>query len=158
MVDRLEWVLLAYRLPREPSTPRITIWRKLRRLGAAQIVDGLVALPLDARTKEQLEWIAGEVGESGGDAIIWLGRIGSARAERQLAARMAAEIAVEYQAVIAAAEAVANAAVHSTRRQASARLRRQLLRIAQRDYFPPPARGRAHRAVEALARPELVTA
>jgi hypothetical protein len=157
MSDRVEWVLLAYRLPREPSTPRITVWRKLRRLGAAQIVDGLVALPRHARSQEQLEWIADEVGESGGDAIIWLGRIGSARAERELAARMAAEIAIEYQAVIEAAEA-AHAEVHSTRRRVSARLRRQLHRIAQRDYFPPPARSRAQRAVEELARPELVTA
>jgi hypothetical protein len=33
-----DWVLLAYRLPREPSTPRIALWRGLRRLGAAQIV------------------------------------------------------------------------------------------------------------------------
>lgn len=45
------WVLLSYRLPREPSTPRITIWRKLKRLGVAQISDGLVALPADARTR-----------------------------------------------------------------------------------------------------------
>ena len=49
MAGRVEWVLLAYRIPREPSTPRITVWRKLKRLGVAQIVDGLVALPLDAR-------------------------------------------------------------------------------------------------------------
>ncbi len=40
-----EWVLLSYRLPREPSTPRIAVWRKLKRLGVAQISDGLVALP-----------------------------------------------------------------------------------------------------------------
>ena len=51
---------------REPSTPRITVWRKLKRLGVAQIVDGLVALPLDARTKEQLEWIGDEILEAGG--------------------------------------------------------------------------------------------
>ena len=31
-----EWVLLAYRIPREPSTPRISVWRKLRRLGAVR--------------------------------------------------------------------------------------------------------------------------
>ena len=49
MAGRSDWVLLAYRLPREPSTPRITVWRKLRRLGVAQLVDGLVALPADAR-------------------------------------------------------------------------------------------------------------
>jgi hypothetical protein len=156
MAGRVEWVLLAYRLPREPSTPRITIWRKLRRLGAAQIVDGLVALPLDARTKEQMEWIAGEVGEAGGDATIWLGRVGAARAERELAARMTAEISAEYDAVIDAA-AAARADVDATRRRVSARLRRQLHRIALRDYFPPPSRTRAHRAVEALAELELVT-
>ena len=66
------WVLLSYRMPREPSTPRIGIWRKLKRLGVAQLSDGLVALPADARTREHLEWIADEVIEAGGAATIWL--------------------------------------------------------------------------------------
>ena len=43
-----QWVLLCYRLPREPSTPRIAVWRKLKRLGVAQLGDGLVALPSTA--------------------------------------------------------------------------------------------------------------
>ena len=42
------WVLLGYRLPREPSTPRITVWRKLKRLGVVQLSDGMVALPTHA--------------------------------------------------------------------------------------------------------------
>jgi len=50
--DRIEWVLLAYRVPRDPSTARIVIWRKVRRLGAIHVVDGLAALPADARTRE----------------------------------------------------------------------------------------------------------
>ncbi|MEV4644831.1 hypothetical protein [Saccharopolyspora sp. NPDC049357] len=37
-----EWVLLSYRMPREPSTPRIAVWRKLKRLGVAQLADGVV--------------------------------------------------------------------------------------------------------------------
>lgn len=156
MAGRIEWVLLAYRLPREPSTPRITVWRKLRRLGVAQIVDGLVALPLEESTKEQMEWIAGDVAEAGGDATIWLGRVGTARAERQLIARMASEIAAEYTAVIDAA-AAAHADDDATRRRVSARLRRQLHRIGRRDYFPPPQRARAQRAVQTLAERELVT-
>ena len=41
--------MLTYRLPRDPSTPRGVVWRKLRRLGVAQLADGLVALPADAR-------------------------------------------------------------------------------------------------------------
>src|SRR5215203_4206421 len=71
-----EWVLLAYRLPREPSTPRIALWRKLRQLGAAQLLDGLVALPADSRTREQLEWIADQVVEAGGTAEVWGGAAG----------------------------------------------------------------------------------
>ena len=54
-------MLLAYRLPREPSTPRIATWRKLKQLGVAQLLDGLVALPLDSRNRERLEWLADEV-------------------------------------------------------------------------------------------------
>ena len=85
-------MLLSYRLPREPSTPRITVWRKLKRLGIAQISDGLVALPADARTREQLEWIADEVIEAGGSAAIWLARPAALSQERdgQEAARRAA--------------------------------------------------------------------
>src|SRR3954470_6216916 len=72
------WALLAYRLPREPSTPRIALWRALRRLGVGQIVDGLVALPADARTREQLEWLAEAVTQAGGEASVWLAQPGSA--------------------------------------------------------------------------------
>src|SRR5215210_69096 len=101
VLERLRWVLLAYRLPREPSTPRITVWRKLRRLGVAQVLDGLVALPLDARTREQLEWIADEVLEAGGESSMWIAEAATAPAERALAAQMATAVAEEYNAVIA---------------------------------------------------------
>ncbi len=149
MAGRVEWVLLAYRIPREPSTPRITVWRKLKRLGVAQIVDGLVALPLDARTKEQLEWIADEIIDASGEATIWVGRLGSVRQERALASRMAASVAEEYQAVVDAAQETADDAAMSSR--TLARLRRELRRIGQRDYFPPVQRERAHQAVGTLA-------
>ena len=58
------WVLLAYRLPREPSNPRVGVWRKLERLGVARLGDGLVALPADARTREQVDWLAEEIGRA----------------------------------------------------------------------------------------------
>jgi hypothetical protein len=146
----VEWVLLAYRVPREPSTPRITVWRKLRRLGVAQVVDGLVALPLDARTKEQLEWLGDEIVEAGGEATIWTARLGSMRQERELAGRMADSVAAEYRAVVDAAAEVASAP-DPVRRRTLARLRRELRRIGQRYHFPPREREIARVAVDGLA-------
>lgn len=145
-----DWVLLAYRLPREPSTPRIALWRKLRRLGALQLVDGLVALPRDSRTQEQLEWLADEIAEAGGDASLWLGRPGARSQEAALARRMATRVAAEYGAVIDAARE-ARTRDAPARRRTLARLRRALRTIRARDFFPPPEREEAERALEELA-------
>ena len=143
---------MAYRLPREPSTPRITVWRKLRRLGAAQLVDGLVALPSDARTKEQFEWLAEEILDAGGEATVWIGRPGSRADERRLATRMAAEVAEQYRSI--AAEAAELARSHPVDRRSLARLQRELQRIGRRDFFPPAERDTAHRAVRDLTTAE----
>jgi hypothetical protein len=142
------WVLLCYRVPREPSAPRIAIWRKLKRLGVAQLGDGLAGLPADARTREQLEWIAEEVIEVGGSAGVWLARPATAAQERELAAAMAAARSAEYATVAAAA---ARAAGGPARAAVLRRLRGELRRIGRRDYFPPAAREQARAAVETLA-------
>src|SRR5262245_51991472 len=98
---RAGWVLLAFRLPREPSTPRIALWRKLKRLGVVQLLDGLVALPLDSRNREQLEWLANDVQEAGGEATVWLAEVASSGQERELVSKMEHATAGEYYALIA---------------------------------------------------------
>lgn len=145
-----EWVMLTYRLPREPSTPRSAVWRKLRRLGVAQLADGLVALPSDARTREQLEWIAEEVKEADGAAGIWLARTASASQHRELVTALRCARAAEYDAVRAAASAAAGLS-SAERRRALTLLRGQLRGIRRRDFFPPAERDVATAAVEALA-------
>jgi ChrB-like protein len=147
---RVSWVLLAYRLPREPSTPRSALWRKLRRLGAVQVLDGLAALPLDARNREQLEWVADEAVEAGGEATIWVGELGSAAQERELAARMAEAVAADYRALIEQA-AAAREQPAGQRQRTLKRLRREIRRIRARDYFPPLERELAQQALEELA-------
>jgi hypothetical protein len=156
--SRRQWVLLSFRLPREPSTPRIAVWRKLKALGAAQLLDGLVALPLDARNREQLEWLADEVTEAGGDATIWIGRLASAAQERELALRMQEAVAADYRALVAEAESVRKQPP-GRRRRSLGRLRRELHRIRKRDYFPPEERALAQQALDGLAAAveELVT-
>ena len=143
-----DWVLLAYRLPREPSTPRISLWRRLRRLGAAQLGDGLVALPAGARTREQLEWLAGEVEEAGGEATVWLADPATAAQGRRLAARMRDAADAEYREIADAARAGGD-------RRTRARLRRALGAVRARDYFSARGRAEAERAVERLAPDEV---
>ena len=144
-----QWVLLSYRLPREPSTPRITVWRKLKRLGVAQICDGLVALPADARTREHIDWIAEEIGDAGGTATVWLAQPATLAQERQLAQAMADARTAEYTTVLAHAEH-ARGLPDADREPVLRRLRAELRRIHRRDYFPPAARAAAEAAVQAL--------
>jgi hypothetical protein len=144
-----EWVLLAYRMPREPSTPRIAVWRKLERLGVARLLDGLVALPRDDRSQEQLEWLAEEITDAGGEATVWFGVPGSKAHQRDLAAAMTSGLADEYRELArSAAEAAKGPAAN--RRRTAVRLQRELHTIEGRDFFAPPERERARRAVQKL--------
>ena len=144
-----QWVLLAYRLPREPSTPRITLWRKLKRLGAVQVLDSLAGLPLTPRTREQFEWLSQEVIEAGGEASVWLASPLSAAEERDLTARLTSSIADDYRAVTAAAQN-ARSEPPLARPRTLSRLRRELRRIGERDYVSAPERDAARAAVNGL--------
>jgi uncharacterized protein YdbL (DUF1318 family) len=126
------------------------LWRKLKKLGVAQLADGVVALPADARTRERLEWLAEEVVESGGQAGVWLARPSLAGQERELAAQIANARAAEYSELESAA-AAAHALATSARAGMLRRFRTQFRQITRRDFFPPPERDRARAALRALA-------
>lgn len=142
-----EWVLLSYRIPREPSTPRIAVWRKLKDLGIAQISDGLVALPSDARTREHFEWIAVKVLEADGEAMVWIASTVTRRDDEALAQRMRQDRTVEYEAIVAEASQLDE----PYDQRAVARLRRQWRKIDRRDYFRSPGRDDARLAIASVA-------
>ncbi len=145
-----EWVFLTYSLPRTPSAPRLSLWRKLKRLGVAQLADGLVALPADARTREQLEWAAEEATAAGGTAGVWLARPTTRAQERELARAMNAARAAEYHSVAQEAGAALGGA-EVDRARSLRRLRAENHRIRRRDYFRPVEREQARQALSALA-------
>lgn len=147
---RGEWVFLTYALPRDPSAPRLALWRQLKRLGVAQIADGLVALPSDARTREQLEWAADHAVAAGGTAGVWLARPTTRAQARDLAQTMNTARATEYRRVIDEAES-ALVAEEPERARALRRLRAVNHRIRRRDFFRPAEREQARQALTALA-------
>jgi hypothetical protein len=145
-------VLLQHRLPREPSAPRIALWRAIRRLGALLLADGLVALPASPRTIEHLEWLAGGIEEQGGSAAVWIARPTLGRTADRLIDQARAEVRDEYRGVVREAEAAAAAERSCVeRRRTLRRLRAELRRIGSRDYFEAPMAAAARAAVERLA-------
>jgi hypothetical protein len=63
--------MLIYKVPREPSASRVYVWRKLKQLGAVAAQDAAWILPSTTRTEEQFRWLATEITELGGDAMVW---------------------------------------------------------------------------------------
>jgi len=143
-----KWAFLTYRLPREPSAPRLALWRSLRRLGALPVGDGVVALPHSTRNLEHLEWLAAGIGESGGSASVWLAQPTSARVHWAYVEQMQRAADEEYQVVLKEARRMRTS---QEVRRAVRRLRAQLRRIQGRDYFGAAVGAQARAEVERLA-------
>jgi ChrB-like protein len=145
-----EWVLLQHRLPREPSAPRIALWRAIRRLGALLLADGVVALPASARTMEHLEWLAAGIEEQGGTASVWVASPTTGTTTARLIEQARAATDDEYRAVMR--DALAPELTLAERRRLARRLRAELRRIGSRDYFGAEAGPAARARVDELAR------
>jgi hypothetical protein len=68
-------LLLVYKIPREPTAHRVSIWRKLKQLGAMLLHDSVWVLPATPQTREQFQWLASEIVDQGGDATLCLSEI-----------------------------------------------------------------------------------
>lgn len=161
MVDRgsslNDWVFLTYRLPREPSGPRLALWRKFKRLGVAQLADGLVAIPSDVRTREQMEWTAEEIEEAGGTAGVWFARPSTRTLERSVIEPMNQARAAEYAEIAVQAE-LARDVEEPERTRRLRKLRAQMRQVERRDFFRPPQREQTRQALKDLAGPRMAAA
>jgi hypothetical protein len=67
------WLILHYQLPREPSAPRVSTWRKLKKLGAVLVNETFWVLPENNRTREHFRWLASSILEYGGQVSVFSG-------------------------------------------------------------------------------------
>jgi DNA-binding transcriptional regulator PaaX len=96
-----KWLLLIYKIPREPTTHRVSIWRKLKQLGALLLHDSVWVLPATLQTREQFQWLAAEIVESGGEATVWLSEITGQRRPADLEREFSAATDAAYQDILA---------------------------------------------------------
>jgi hypothetical protein len=95
-----DWLLLLYSIPREPTAPRVAVWRKLKRLGALLLNDAAWVLPAREATREQLRWLAAEITEAGGEALLWEARLTLGQ-EEALVEQFAAQVEGPYHELLA---------------------------------------------------------
>ena len=70
MAREQRWLLLLQQIPRKPGYLRVKIWRRLLRLGAVPIKNGVYALPRSEERQEDLRWVMEEVVAGGGEATL----------------------------------------------------------------------------------------
>jgi hypothetical protein len=140
--------VLTWRLPATLSSPRVATWRSLQRLGAVSLTPGAVIVPYSEHLLEQLEWIADDISQRGGDAYVLPVTELPEADEQDITRRMRAARGAEY-------DQLRDAADHLVRRRHAgpdyerklAVLERGLARAAERDHFRSTRRAAAARAI-----------
>jgi hypothetical protein len=95
------WLLLSYKVPREPSASRVFVWRKLKKLGAAALADSVWVLPSTPHTREQFRWLASEIDELGGQTTLWESKLLDGQ-ENRLIAEISAPVEEAYREILKA--------------------------------------------------------
>lgn len=96
------WLLLAYKVPREPTANRVFVWRKLKKLGAVALQDAVWVLPTTPHTREQFRWLASEIDELGGETTLWESTLLSDGQADRLVKQFAAPVDDCYREILAA--------------------------------------------------------
>src|SRR6185295_13904093 len=67
---RQSWLMLIHQLPAKPAYARVKVWRRLQGLGAVMVKNAVYALPSNEDTQEDFAWLAREIVELGGEALV----------------------------------------------------------------------------------------
>jgi hypothetical protein len=96
-----DWLLLIYRVPREPTSSRVYVWRKLKQLGALLLHDSVWILPANDRNQEHFQWLAAEISELRGEATLTRADVLSTEQRNDLTKRFQEQADQVYREVLA---------------------------------------------------------
>jgi hypothetical protein len=105
------------------------VWRKLKRLGAILLHDAVWVLPATSRTREQFQWLATEIHDLGGSALLWEATEAFTGQDAGLVEQFMAQVDGEYREILAELKKLdVDLAVLSRRYQ----------QVKAQDYFDSP--------------------
>lgn len=136
------WLLLIHQLPSKPAYFRVKIWRRLQGIGAVAVKSTVYALPANAETQEDFEWLLKEIVEGGGEAMVCEARLIDGLSDGQARALFDAARDEDYSAIADEArvlssrlEPAGTSEDLAEARSQSGRLRKRLKDIAAIDFF-----------------------
>ncbi|CAN5869094.1 chromate resistance protein [soil metagenome] len=151
------WLLLIHQLPAKPAYARVKVWRRLQALGAVTVKGAVYALPANAETREDFAWLAKEIVEGGGEAIVCEAALVEGLSDEELQALFDAARDEDYLRIAAEArersaalgEDLPDGALAEIASQ-TARLRKQLDAVVAIDFFGADGREPAEGLVSGL--------
>jgi hypothetical protein len=157
--DHSRWLLLIHQIPPQPGYFRAKVGRRLLRVGAVAIKNSVYVLPLNEQTREDLQWIAREIVQEGGEATLcdagFIEGLRDEQVERLFQAAREADYAqIAEEARYLVGEIPKKLTSEDDRRQewetALARIKKRLGEVAAIDFYGAPGREPAQAAVAAV--------
>ncbi len=140
----MRWLVLSYSLPSKPSSSsRVTLWRRLQRLGALPIT-GAYVLPERPDCLESFTWLAQEIRAAEGEALVMKVERFEGLSEKALVERFNAARADAYAEVLGELGALEKSLeAEDVQHKTLAKVRRRFAEARRVDFFGSPAGKRA---------------
>jgi hypothetical protein len=138
----MSWLVFTYSLPTQSrSSPRVAVWRRLRRLGAFTVAGGAQVLPDREECLEAFQWLAQEIRKAKGEAQVMRVERFEGLTDQQLADLFCAARTEDYREIGVQAAKLEETLKKAKSKDATqarnelAKLRRQYADVARVDYF-----------------------
>lgn len=142
------WLLFIFSLPAQPASPRVEIWRKLRRYGALPLPSSGHLLPCSPENLERFEWLAAAIRKyKGAASVVRVTEIDDLPNARLVQLFIEAR-SKEYQLFQRELRKLRLSSSGATAQLS--RLRRRFHEIAALDFFNSPWRSRVEALLETM--------
>jgi DNA-binding transcriptional regulator PaaX len=95
-----KWIFLIYKIPNNPTSKKVYVWRKLKKLGALMLQDAVFILPYSEKTMEQFQWLAAEIIEMEGEATVWESFALSVKQEKVIIEKFIKAVNTQYEKIL----------------------------------------------------------
>ena len=137
------WLMLIHQIPPKPDYFRVKVRRRLHQIGAIALKNSVYVLPHTDEAMEDFQWLRREIVEEGGEATLCAAAFVEGIDDEELVMMFRIRSDDEYDEILTAARAAAEAPTEAEWR----RLDRRLSAVVGLDFFDAPGRRAAEHAI-----------